>query len=283
LGNGVYRKMNLIGEIGINHNGDLNTAKRLIDIALLSGFDYVKFQKREPALCVPDHQKDKPKETPWGTMTYLQYKKRIEFGLREYLKIQDYIDRRNNELGTNLKWFASVWDFDSARFMSDFTDMVKIPSAIINNLSLLSLCREKFKTVLISTGMSTEDEIENAIVIGEPDVIFHTNSCYPSPIEELNLNYIKWLKNKYDVEIGYSGHEWGLSTTYATVGMGVDWIERHITLDHNLWGSDQKSSVDPVGCFKFVRTIRDIEKAMGEIGERKVLKSELAKKDSLRI
>ena len=273
--------MNLIAEIGINHNGDIIIAKRLIDIAILSGFDYVKFQKRNPDICVPEDQKNKIRSTIWGDITYLEYKHRLEFDRHDYIEIDDYIKKRNNELGTNLKWFASVWDIDSAEFMINFSNIVKIPSALITDEELLLYCRSNFKTVIISTGMSTEKEIDKAVEIGEPDIMMHTNSCYPSPIDDLNLNYIKWLKNKFKIRIGYSGHEWGLSTTYAAAGIGIDWLERHVTLDHNMWGSDQKSSIDPVGCFKFVRTIKDIEKSMGKYGPRNILESEIDKRKSL--
>jgi N-acetylneuraminate synthase len=160
--------------------------------------------------------------------------------------------------------------------------MVKIPSALITNEKLLSSARRKFNFLLISTGMSTEVEVENAVKISNPDVIFHTNSSYPSKVEDLNLNYITHLKNKFNKSVGYSGHEFGLVTTFATVPLGVEWIERHVTVDRELWGSDQKSSVEPSGIYKLVKGIRDIEKSLGEGGPRKVCKEELEKKKSLR-
>ena len=266
----------VIGEIGINHNGDLDLCKRIIDAAVLAGCDYVKFQKRNPDVCVPEEQKSKPKSTPWGEMTYLDYKYKVEFGKEEY----DEIDRYCKEKG--IGWFASVWDKDSVDFMSQYNNISKIPSALITNKELVEYARSKFDYLIISTGMSTEDEIEKAVEYSSPDVIMHTNSTYPSPINELNLEYITWLKNKYNKEVGYSGHEYGLVTTFATIPMGVTWIERHITLDRTLWGSDQVASVEPAGLIKLVKGIRDIEKSLGGNSERKLLQSELSKRKSLR-
>ena len=265
----------IIGEIGINHNGDLELCKKLIDSAVLAGCDYVKFQKRNPDVCVPEEQKSKPKSTPWGDMTYLEYKYKVEFGKEEY----DEIDRYCKEKG--IGWFASVWDKDSVDFMANYGSITKIPSALITNKELVQYAREKFDYLIISTGMSTEDEVEEAVMISNPDVIMHTNSTYPSPIEELNLEYIHWLK-KYGVEVGYSGHEYGLVTTFATIPMGVTWIERHITLDRTLWGSDQVASVEPAGLMKLVKGVRDIEKSLGGYGPRVLLNSELSKRESLR-
>ena len=210
-------------------------------------------------------------------MTYIEYKHKIEFGKKEF----DEIDKYCKLIG--IDWFASVWDIDSVDFMSEYTNIGKIPSALITSDELLKYSREKFDTLLISTGMSTEEEIEKAISICSPEVVFHTNSSYPSKIEELNLNYINHIKEKYpNVEPGYSGHEFGLVTTFATVPMGVKWVERHITLDRTLWGSDQMASVEPHGLIKLVKGIRDIEKSLGYSGPRKVLGSELSKRKSLR-
>lgn len=268
--------MKLIAEIGINHNADMGMVKDLIDLAVVSGFDYVKFQKRNPEVCVPDNKKDELKDTPWGTMTYLDYKYKMELGRKEYDEIYKYCENR-------IKCFASVWDMDSALFMIEYTDIVKIPSALITDIRLLELCKELYNIKIMSTGMSIEKEIEEAVKVLDPEIIMHTNSCYPSSINELNLNYINWLKEKYpDIEIGYSGHEYGLTTTYAAAGMGATWIERHITLSHDLWGSDQKASIDPVGCIKLVRGLRDIEKALGIKSERILFHSEKKKREDLR-
>lgn len=268
----------IIAEIGINHNGSMYIAKQLIQLAWAAGCDYVKFQKRTPELCVPEHQKNEIRDTPWGKMTYLEYKNRIEFSKEQY----DEIDEFCKMIG--IKWFASVWDKPSVDFMSQYTDIMKIPSALITDLDLCSYARSKSKTLMISTGMSTEEEIVKCIDICDPEVIMHTNSTYPCPSNELNLNYITWLKNHYsNKEIGYSGHEYGLVTTFATIPMGVTWIERHITLDRTMWGSDQKSSIEPFGLSKLVKGIRSIEEALSiEYGPRKLFGGELAKQKSLR-
>ena len=267
----------IIAEIGINHNGSINIAKDLIDLSKVAGCDYVKFQKRTPDICVPEAQKSKMRVTPWGEMTYIDYKKRIEFEEEQYDYLFDYCRK------IGIGCFASVWDNPSVDFMSKYTDITKIPSALITNHELCSYAREKNDFLIVSTGMSTEEEIEKNVDICSPDVIMHTNSSYPSKVEELNLNYIKWLANKYpQSEIGYSGHEYGLVTTFAAVALGCTWVERHITLDRNMWGSDHKSSIEPSGLIKLVKGIRDIEKSLGSGGPRQVLGSELDKRKSLR-
>lgn len=267
----------VIAEIGINHNGDVEMAKKLIDVASVAGCDYVKFQKRNPDMCVPEEQKSKMRDTPWGEMTYLEYKWKLEFEHAEYDELFSYADKKN------IGMMASVWDFDSVDFMLDYTGVMKIPSALITNYELVSYAREKSDYLMISTGMSLEDEVEAAVDKARPDLIFHTNSTYPSPTDELNLRYISWLANKYPhAEIGYSGHEYGLTTTFAAVAMGASWVERHITLDRTMWGSDQMASVEPIGVMKLVQGIRDIDKAMGTGGPRKLFDSELTKRESLR-
>ena len=269
--------MDIIAEIGINHNGDVSLAKQLIDIAVLAGCDYVKFQKRTPDLCVPEEQKNKEKDTPWGKMTYLEYKHRIEFGKEEYDEIDAYCEEKD------ISWFASVWDLPSADFMSNYTSTMKIPSALITDTELVKYSRKKSNYLMISTGMSTEEQIENAIRAGNPDLIFHTNSSYPSPNNELNLNYIKWLKEKYtDKEIGYSGHEYGLTSTFIAAALGATWIERHITLDRTMWGSDQLASVEPIGLIKLVKGLKGIQECFGKFGPREITESELLKLSSLR-
>jgi len=288
----------VIAEIGINYAyGDdkskfLKNAKRLIDVAAVAECDYVKFQKRDPDLCVPEEQKSKPKTVPWREeeTTYLQYKKDIEFGKEEF----DEIDRYCKEKG--IGWFASVWDIKSVDFMSQYsTDIatnnygqshakiMKIPSALITDLSLCDYAREKSDYLIISTGMSTEEEISVCDAVCKPDIIMHTNSSYPSHVDELRLDYIKWLIEKYpDADIGYSGHEFGLITTLAAVVNGATWVERHVTLDRTLWGSDQMASVEPQGVMKLMKGIRDIERAVGGYGPREVFGSELEKRKSLR-
>ena len=267
----------IIAEIGINHNGDVNNAKRLIDTAVVAGCDYAKFQKRTPEVCVPEAQKNIMRSTPWGDMKYIDYKRKIEFEKDQYDELYDYV--KDKPIGL----FASVWDHFSVDFMSQYSDIMKIGSACISDLELCRYARENSNILIISTGMSTEKEIENCIRACHPDVIMHTNSTYPSSIEELNLKYINWLQQKWPgKEIGYSGHEYGLVTTFAAVAMGCAWIERHITLERTMWGSDQLSSVEPSGMIKLVKGTRDIEKALGTAGPRKILKKEKAKRDSLR-
>ena len=267
----------VIAEIGINHNGCLKTAKRLIDVAYVAGCNYVKFQKREPDLCVPEAQKNKLRDTPWGQMKYIDYKHKIEFGKDEFDDLFSYAEQKG------IGCFASVWDEPSVEFMAQYTDITKVPSALITNALLCNRAREKNETLIISTGMSTEQEIQQSILNCNPDVIMHTNSSYPSKIHELNLSYITWLKEKYPgKEVGYSGHEFGLVTTFATVPMGVTWIERHITLDRTMWGSDQMASVEPHGLIKLVKGIRNIENSLGQPGPRQILGSELKKSESLR-
>lgn len=281
-------KTKIIGEIGINYaygedpSKFLDNAKKIIDAACVAGCDYVKFQKRNPDVCVPEEQKSKPKRVPWrkDEISYLQYKLDIEFGEEEF----DEIDRYCKEKG--IEWFASVWDKSSVEFMMKYQNdgkvIMKIPSALINDIDLCSYAKDKSDVLIISTGMSTEDEIQRCISSCKPDVVMHTNSTYPSPVDELNLGYIKWLIKNTDAEIGYSGHEFGLVTTLATIPMGATWIERHITLDRTHWGSDQMASVEPGGLIKLVKGIRDIESAMGGYGPREVIGSELEKRKSLR-
>ena len=273
----MIEPIKIIAEIGINHNGDVELAKQLVDISVAAGCNYVKLQKRTPELCVPEHQKNKLRKTPWGKIKYIDYKKKIEFGTEQYDELYDYIKGKNIEL------FASVWDTDSVDFMRPYSPLMKISSALITNLDLCMYARKNCEKLIISTGMSTEEEIEKCIKACNPDVVMHTNSTYPSPLKELNLNYINWLRDKYpDIEIGYSGHEYGLVTTFAAAALGASWIERHVTLDRTMWGSDQMASVEPGGLIKLVKGIRDIESARGKYGPRKLFKSELEKRKSLR-
>jgi N-acetylneuraminate synthase len=269
----------IIAEIGINHNGSVEICKKMMLLAKFAGVDYIKIQKRTPELCVPEDQKNKPKDTPWGTMTYLEYKYKIEFNEEQIKELYEYA----HEIG--VEFFASVWDIPSVDLMCKYTKIGKIPSALINDLELCTYARKKFELFMISTGMSTEEEIEQCVAACDPDIIMHTNSCYPAPYEELNLKYILWLKEKYPTKkIFWSGHEYGLTTTFAAVGMGVDGFERHICLSHSDWGSDQSSSVEIIpGLFKLVKGVRDIEKAMAyPIGPRILFENELKKRKTLR-
>jgi N-acetylneuraminate synthase len=285
-------KTKIIAEIGINYaygkdkSKFLDNAKKLIDAAYVAGCDYVKFQKRSPEHCVPDQQKSKPKRVPWRDeeITYIEYKHDVEFDFNQWEDIARYC----NDKG--IGWFASVWDKQSVEFMKDINDkwqkyqsIMKIPSALITNIDLCSYATDRCDHLIVSTGMSTEDEIVKCLTSIKPDIVMHSNSSYPSQVDELRLEYIKWLSEKYpDIDVGYSGHEFGLVTTMAAVTLGATWVERHITIDRTLWGSDQMASVEPHGLIKLVKGIRDIEKSMGGYGPREVLGSELEKRKSLR-
>jgi len=282
-------KTYVIAEIGINHNGDLNTAKRLIDIAAAAGCDSVKFQKRNPDVCVPEDEKSKIRETPWGKMTYLDYKYKVEFGKEEYDEIDQYCKERK------IDWSASPWDLDSLEFLLQYDiPYIKIPSAMLTNDELLLAARDTGKKVILSTGMSTREEIDHAVVLLKSSIVvepyyeiagnfvlLHCNSTYPAPIDELNLSAIKTLKGRYNCEVGYSGHEFRLGTSVAAVYLGATVIERHITLDRSMWGSDQLSSVEPQGLFKLMSGIRELELARGD-GEIKVTESEKKVRKHLR-
>ncbi len=268
----------IIAEIGINHNGDVNLAKRLIDAAVLAGCDAVKFQKRTPELCVPPEQRDLLRETPWGLITYLDYRYKVELGVEEYAEIDAYCKERN------ILWFASPWDEQSVDFLEQFDlPCYKIASASLTDTELLKKLRVTGRPLILSTGMSTVDQIDEAIaVIGTDDLmLMHTTSTYPCPPEELNLRMIQTLQEKYPCPIGYSGHEIGLQTTLAAVVLGACAIERHITLNRAMWGSDQAASVEPHGMARLVRDIRVIEEALGD-GVKKVYESEQSSLKKLR-
>ena len=272
----------VIAEIGINHNGDLSIAKKLIDIAKVAGCDVVKFQKRNPDVCVPEHQKTVMRDTPWGRMSYLDYKYKVEFNQIEYDEIDAYC--KNNEI----KWTASPWDLDSLDFLNQYDiPFIKIPSALLTDLELIRESTKTGKKIIISTGMSTIDEIDNAVnAIKEVNeeasyAILHCNSTYPAPNNELNLKCIETLKNKYKCEVGYSGHEFGLTTTIASICLGATIIERHITLDRTMWGTDQMCSVEPQGLIKLVRGIKELNDAIGD-GIKVVTETEKPIRDKLR-
>jgi N-acetylneuraminate synthase len=250
----------MIAEIGINHNGDLGIAKKLIDTAMLAGCDAVKFQKRTPDLCVPPEQRTLMRETPWGMMTYLEYRHRIEFKQKDY----EEIDRYSKEKG--MDWFASCWDIASVDFLEQFNPICyKIPSACLTNDSLLLHVNKTGRPIILSTGMSTMEEIRHAVSLLDQDrlLMAHCTSSYPCKPEELDLRMIKTLQKEFNCPVGYSGHEVGLQTTYAAMVLGACFVERHITLDRAMWGSDQAASVEPSGLMRLVRDIRVIEKALG--------------------
>ena len=260
----------IIGEIGINHNGSLEIAKKLIYRAKDAGMDAVKFQKRTPEICVPEHQRSLLRETPWGLITYLDYRYKVEFEREEYQEI----DRYAKEVG--IDWFASSWDVPSLEFMEAFNPVThKLPSALLTDHELLRAYKATGKPLIISTGMSTLDEIRVAMdILGEDNLILcHTTSSYPCPPEELNLRMIGTLKSMYRCPIGYSGHEVGLVPSAVAVALGACLVERHITLDRAMWGSDHAASVEPQGMEQLVKYIRVTEAGLGD-GVKKVYDNE---------
>lgn len=268
----------IVTEIGINHNGDLNLAKQMIEVAARYGVDAVKFQKRTPELCVPPEQRGQMRETPWGYITYLDYRNKVEFGELEYSEI----DRYCRKIG--ITWFASVWDIPSVDFMEHYNPVCyKIPSASLTDHDLLKRVRKTGKPIILSTGMSTLEQIKAATnVIGLDNLLLtHTTSTYPCEPEELNLRTIQTLKESFPVPVGYSGHEVGLIPSAVAVAMGACLIERHITLDRAMWGTDQAASVEPGGVEKLVKYIRVTEKSLGD-GIKRVYDSELPSLRKLR-
>jgi N-acetylneuraminate synthase len=268
----------IIAEIGLNHNGDLKLAKKLIDAAALAGCDAVKFQKRTPELCVPPEQRNLPRETPWGMMSYLEYRHRVEFGLDEYREIDRYCREKR------MIWFASCWDEPSVDFIEQFAPACyKIASACVTDVDLLKHVSTMRRPIIISTGMSTIEEIDAAVALLDPETLLmaHATSTYPCPHTELNLRVINTLRQRYSAPIGYSGHEVGLQTTCAAVTLGACFVERHITLDRAMWGSDQAASVEPGGFVRLVRDIRTIERALGD-GRKRVYDSEISIRNKLR-
>ena len=264
----------IIAEIGINHNGDILKAFDLIEVAIDCGCDFVKFQKRTPDL-IPESQKNKIRQTPWGEMTYLEYKKKMEFRESDYHCLHFYCKG-------HISWFTSCWDIPSVDFMEEFNvPYIKIPSACLTDDELLKAALKTGREIILSTGMSTIGEIDHAVeILGKP-ILLHCTSTYPSKTEELNLRMIPVLKERYGCRVGYSGHEVGLSTTVAAVAMGAGLVERHITLDRSMWGTDHAASVEPQGLRKLVKDIRTLEKALGD-GVKKVYPSEIPVKEKLR-
>ncbi|MFN8355210.1 MAG: N-acetylneuraminate synthase family protein [Spirosomataceae bacterium] len=274
----------IIAEIGINHNGSLEIAKKLIDEAVAAKVDAVKFQKRTPELCVPKDQWEVMRDTPWGRMSYIDYKRKTEFGAMEYAAIDTYCRERG------IDWFVSVWDNESVDFMEQFeTPIYKLPSAALTDVTLIEKVLHTGKPLMLSTGMSLMKEIDAALEIvnqfdpNYPLLLAHSTSAYPCKVEELNLRMVNTLQAEYpNAVIGYSGHETGLSTTVASVVLGATFVERHFTLDRAMWGSDHAASVEPQGFVRLVRDIRDIETALGD-GVKKVYDSEIGPMKRLRV
>jgi N-acetylneuraminate synthase len=268
----------IVAEIGVNHNGDLEIAKKMIDAAVHAGVDAVKFQKRTPEVSTPPEQQKQMRDTPWGYMTYLEYRRKVEFGEAEYREIDRYCKKRN------IPWFASVWDEPSVDFLEQFhMPAYKIPSAALTDHNLLRHLRKTGKPLILSTGMSTIEQIKVAVeVLGTEDlVITHATSTYPCDSAELNLRMIGTLRETFPCPIGYSGHEVGLVTSVVAVALGACMVERHLTLDRAMWGSDQSASVEPGGFERLVKYIRVTEAALGD-GVKKVYESEMPSLNKLR-
>ena len=269
----------IIGEIGINHNGDVDLAKQMIDAAVAAGIDAVKFQKRTPEVCTPRDQQSKMRQTPWGYITYLDYRYKVEFGVDEYQEIDRYCKEKG------IDWFVSVWDEGSVDFMEQFdTPAYKLPSASLTDHGLLRHVRATGRPVIISSGMSTMDEIRKGVeVIGTENLgLMHSTSSYPCAPDELNLKMIETLKAEFpNIPIGYSGHEVGLVPSAVAVALGACMVERHITTDRAMWGSDQSASVEPGGLRKLVKYIRVTEQGLGD-GVKQVYESEMGPREKLR-
>jgi N-acetylneuraminate synthase len=261
----------VVAEVGINHNGDIEIAKEMILAAKNAGVDAVKFQKRTPELCVPPDQRSLMRETPWGYITYLEYRYRVEFGDEEYHEI----DRYCKQIG--IDWFASPWDEPSVDFLEKFNPVChKIPSAALTDHSLLKKLCTTGRSLILSTGMSTIEQIRESVSLVGTDnlVLLHTTSAYPCDPWEINLRMLETLRQEFPCPIGYSGHEVGLIPSVVAIALGACMVERHITLDRALWGSDQAASVEPVGFSRLVKYIRVTEQALGD-GVKKVYASEV--------
>ena len=267
----------LIGEIGINHNGDLSIAKQLITAAAQAGCDAVKFQKRTVEVVYSPQELARLRESPFGT-TNGDLKHGLEFGEAEYREIDAFCQEQG------IDWFASCWDENSVDFIEQFAPpCYKIASACLTDDALLRYHRKTGRPILLSTGMSSFEEIDHAVaVLGKENLLLlHCTSTYPSQLEELNLSVISTVRHRYGVPVGYSGHEVGLVTTVVAVALGACAIERHITLDRSMWGSDQAASVEPHGFAKLAKDIRAVESALGD-GIKRVYDSEIPIKQKLR-
>jgi N-acetylneuraminate synthase len=278
-GVGEEQPVFVIAEIGINHNGSLQICEKLIEGAARAGCDAVKLQKRTPELCVPLDQWEVMRDTPWGRMSYIDYKRRIELGLAEL----EHVDRVCERLG--ISWFASCWDLPSIEIVERFSPpCYKAASASLTDHELLRAMKATKRPLIISTGMSSVDEIDAAVsAVGHQHLLIaHSTSTYPCPVDELNLRMIRSLKREYPrCPIGYSGHETGLAPTWAAVALGATFIERHITLDRAMWGTDHAASVELSGLERLVGQIRDVERAVGD-GVKRVYDSELPIRQKLR-
>jgi N-acetylneuraminate synthase len=270
----------MVAEVGINHNGSIEIVKKLVDAAFACNWNCVKFQKRTPELCVPEHQKNMERETPWGKMSYLEYRYKVEFGMNEYTYIDKYCAEKP------IYWSASVWDIPSLEFLMKFNvPFIKIPSAKLTQVDLLVEASKTRKPVILSTGMSTLEEIDQAVNVLEKYsheyALLHTTSSYPAPQEDLNLLVIRKLIERYDCIVGYSGHEYDLEPSVVAVALGARIVERHITLDHNMWGSDQFASLEVHAMDMLYKRIKGIDIMLGD-GIKKLSPKELDIRKKLR-
>jgi N-acetylneuraminate synthase len=269
----------IVAEIGINHNGDMSICKELIDVAAESGCDAVKFQKRDLDKVYTQEFLDSPRESSWGT-TQREQKSGLEFSIDEYQEIDQYCKEKD------IEWFASAWDLDSQKFLQQFDCKYnKVASAMIVYEDLLKMIAKERKHTFISTGMTTYDDIQKAVDIfrGEncPFELMHTVSTYPMKDENANLKMINTLRGKYQCDVGYSGHEVGLAVSNAAAALDITSLERHITLDRSMYGSDQSASVEPAGFRQLVGAVRKIEKAMGD-GVKRTINEEAPIAENLR-
>lgn len=275
-----FKRLYLIAEIGINHNADMQIVKKLIDAAFACQWDCVKFQKKVPEIAIPEAQKSIMRDTPWGKMTYLDYKKKLEFGKKEY----DYIDKYCKE--KPIDWTASVWDVPSLDFILQFNvPFIKIPSAKLTEKELITAAAKGGKPIILSTGMSTLEQIDEAVKIlkdnGANFMLMHCNSVYPATNEELNVSCIKTLRERYNCPVGYSGHEYDLEPSVFAAVLGAKVIERHITISHELWGTDQKASLEVAAMDLLKKRLKDVDVVLGD-GKKVITEREKAVKDKLR-
>lgn len=277
---GTYKPPFVIAEIGINHIGDIEIAKQLIDMAKNAGCDAVKFQKRNPDICVPENQKKRILETPWGTMTYLEYKYKIEFGKSEYDIIDDYCRQKG------IEWFASAWDTESQEFLRQYNlRHNKVASPMLTNIPLLKMIAEEQKYTYIATGMSTYDDIDKAVEIFRkrdcPFALMHCVSKYPILDSECNLLMINKLRERYNCPVGYSGHEVSVLPSVVAAVLGAVAIERHITLDRAMWGSDQSASLEKRGLELVTRDAKHVANILGD-GVKRISSEERTAAEKLR-